>query len=122
MSDSGFAAPSPPAPKSATRSRRTSAAPKKADSDIEIDIDAAKPVVGDVNGEGEDGEDDEDDDEMDEDEFVVEKILSHVVQDGNIKFKVKWEGYEKKADQTWEDEDNLQWVPPWRAMVVVPRY
>jgi chromobox protein 1 len=39
---------------------------------------------------------------------VVEKILSHVVQeDGTLKFEVKWEGYEKKSDRTWEPEENL---------------
>lgn len=26
---------------------------------------------------------------------------------GNIKFHVKWEGYSKKADMTWEPEENL---------------
>ncbi|KAK7967074.1 uncharacterized protein PG986_001351 [Apiospora aurea] len=56
------------------------------------------------------GEEVEDDDEIGEDEFVVEKILDHqVLPDGNsIKYKVKWEGWEKKSDQTWEDEDNLK--------------
>lgn len=110
MSDSGagLIAPSPPRAKSASRSRRTSATPKKEESDAEVDMEDEKPIVGDVNGDGAEDDEDEDDDEMDEDEFVVEKIMSHVVQDGNIKFKVKWEGYEKKADQTWEDEDNLQ--------------
>ena len=27
---------------------------------------------------------------------------------GDLVFKVKWEGYEKKADQTWEPEDSLR--------------
>ena len=26
---------------------------------------------------------------------------------GTLRFQVKWEGYEKKADMTWEPEENL---------------
>ncbi|KAI1175198.1 heterochromatin protein one [Nemania sp. FL0916] len=57
-----------------------------------------------------DEEGDEDEEEgLEEDEYVVEKILAHRIEpDGSIKYKVKWEGYEKKSDQTWEDEDNLR--------------
>lgn len=33
------------------------------------------------------------------------------VYKGEITFRVKWEGYEKKADQTWEPEDGLLYVP-----------
>lgn len=41
--------------------------------------------------------------------YVVEKILNHLVddEDGAIKYEVKWAGYEKKADRTWEPEENL---------------
>ena len=28
--------------------------------------------------------------------------------DGQILFKIKWEGYEKVADRTWEPEENLE--------------
>ncbi|KAF3164944.1 hypothetical protein TWF788_000856 [Orbilia oligospora] len=52
-------------------------------------------------GEGEDGE---------EEEYVVEKILDHKYEDGILKYKVKWKGYEKKSDQTWEPEDTLEEV------------
>ena len=31
---------------------------------------------------------------------------------GNPLFEVKWEGYEKKSDRTWEPEENLAYVPP----------
>jgi len=62
---------------------------------------------------------------------VVEKILSHRI-DGNVcylanlvgqvgrkltklqnkpHFEVKWEGYEKKSERTWEPEVHLMWVP-----------
>lgn len=27
---------------------------------------------------------------------------------GEPRFEVKWEGYEKKSDRTWEPEENLQ--------------
>ncbi|KAI1748595.1 heterochromatin protein one [Xylaria castorea] len=67
--------------------------------------DGAKGDQDEENEEGEDG----DDEELDEDEYIVEKILAHVLEaDGSLKYKVKWEGYEKKADQTWEEEANLR--------------
>lgn len=41
-------------------------------------------------------------------EYVVEKILSHAFDaDGICKYEVKWLGYEKKEDRTWEPESNL---------------
>ncbi|KAK1767698.1 hypothetical protein QBC33DRAFT_54604 [Phialemonium atrogriseum] len=54
----------------------------------------------------EEGDDGEEDEELEE--YVVEKIISHQFQGGELKFEVKWEGYEKKADRTWEPEDNLK--------------
>ncbi|KAI0403266.1 heterochromatin protein one [Xylaria palmicola] len=70
---------------------------------------------GDGEEEGEEGEEDEeggegdDDEDLEEDEYIVEKILAHVLEaDGTLKYKVKWEGYEKKSDQTWEEETNLR--------------
>ncbi|RGP70682.1 putative chromatin-associated swi6 [Fusarium longipes] len=63
-----------------------------------------KPEYGsDEHGEGEDDED------LDEDEFVVEAIRKHFVdEDGTLKFQVKWEGYDAKKDLTWEPEENLR--------------
>ncbi|KAI0011454.1 heterochromatin protein one [Xylariaceae sp. FL0662B] len=62
-----------------------------------------------VKDEVENGAEAGDDEDLEEDEYIVEKIITHVVEaDGTLKFKVKWEGYEKKSDQTWEDEDNLK--------------
>ncbi|KAF4504787.1 hypothetical protein G6O67_008195 [Ophiocordyceps sinensis] len=59
------------------------------------------------DGEGGDGDGDEEVD-LDEDEFIVEAIKKHMVdEDGSLKFLVKWEGWEKKSDLTWEPEDNL---------------
>ncbi|KAF7536834.1 hypothetical protein G7054_g4241 [Neopestalotiopsis clavispora] len=86
---------------------------KKQDGDMEDDFDdAPAPVKGDVKMDEDDEDDDEkgegdEDEELDEDEFIVEKIVGHVYSKGEIKFKVKWEGYDKAEDQTWEDEDNL---------------
>ncbi|KAF5508220.1 Chromo domain-containing protein 2 [Colletotrichum fructicola] len=87
-------------------------------SDTKSDLDIPK-VTGDLNGsaaaangdddEDEDEDEDEDDDDLEADEYVVEKILDHQVgDDGLVNFRVKWEGYEKKADQTWEPEDSLK--------------
>ncbi|OLN85216.1 Chromo domain-containing protein 2 [Colletotrichum chlorophyti] len=54
-------------------------------------------------------QEDSEDEDLDADEYVVEKILDHqVADDGTVNFRVKWEGYEKKADQTWEPEDSLK--------------
>jgi chromobox protein 1 len=41
--------------------------------------------------------------------YIVENILNHLVddEDGTIKYEVKWAGFEKKADRTWEPEENL---------------
>ncbi|KAK4105271.1 chromo domain-like protein [Parathielavia hyrcaniae] len=45
---------------------------------------------------------------MEEEVYVVEKIMSHMMDNkGKLLFEVKWEGYEKKSDRTWEPEENL---------------
>lgn len=77
-------------------------------SDDESDIDVpdaipARPAKADPKVA--DDEDEDDDDE--EDEFQVEKILSHKVERGKIVYRVKWLGWEKDEDQTWEPVDNL---------------
>lgn len=62
-------------------------------------------AVSDVPDE-EDPEDEDDDEEVEE--YVVESIKQHMIDDyGNIKFQVKWEGYDSKKDLTWEPEENL---------------
>ncbi|KAJ5277416.1 hypothetical protein N7524_003569 [Penicillium chrysogenum] len=55
---------------------------------------------------------DEGDEEEEEDEeeglYVVEDIIEHAwLDDGTLKLFVKWKGYEKIEDHTWEDEDGL---------------
>ncbi|KAB8294267.1 hypothetical protein EYC80_009694 [Monilinia laxa] len=53
--------------------------------------------------------DEEGNEEQAEDEFVVEKILKHAIdEEGVLRFQVKWEGYDKKSDLTWEPEENLE--------------
>ncbi|KAI1814239.1 heterochromatin protein one [Poronia punctata] len=80
---------------------------KRSSSENDEDDDEMLDVVGDAKQNGDD--EDEEDEDLDEDEYIVEKIIAHVVEsDGSLKFKVKWEGYEDKADQTWESEDNLR--------------
>ncbi|KAI0877438.1 heterochromatin protein one [Hypoxylon argillaceum] len=65
-------------------------------------------VLGD-DAKGDEDEEAGDDEDLEEDEYIVEKILGHVLEaDGTLKYKVKWEGYEKKSDQTWEEEENLR--------------
>ncbi|KAH8816062.1 hypothetical protein F5884DRAFT_207431 [Xylogone sp. PMI_703] len=74
-------------------------------------------VKADGEGEGENEklfvaseDEEEDDEEVGDDEYVVEAITNHMIDDetGELTFEVKWEGYEKKSDRTWEPEDNLQ--------------
>ncbi|OCK81637.1 hypothetical protein K432DRAFT_11089 [Lepidopterella palustris CBS 459.81] len=65
--------------------------------------DAEEEAEDDAKENGEGGGDDEG-----EEEYVVEKIISHAFDvDGVCKYEVKWLGYEKKSDRTWEPEANL---------------
>jgi chromobox protein 1 len=67
-------------------------------------------VADDVKNEEEEDDDEDDDDEGDGEVFVVEKILNHRAdfEDNEMRYEVKWKGYEKKSDRTWETEENLQ--------------
>ena len=38
-----------------------------------------------------------------------------------MRYHVKWKGYEKKADRTWETEENLEFVPSLR-LTPIPIY
>lgn len=43
------------------------------------------------------------------DRYVVEKIITHdFTEDGTLIYQVKWQGFEKVADRTWEPEANLE--------------
>ncbi|KAK4201097.1 putative heterochromatin factor HP1 [Triangularia verruculosa] len=86
--------------------RRSGKKAQKHSEPLEEDFDEPEAQNGDVAEEDE--EDEEDDGEEEAEVYVVEKILSHMIgKDGEPLFEVKWEGYEKKADRTWEPEDNL---------------
>ncbi|KAJ6261301.1 hypothetical protein Dda_3970 [Drechslerella dactyloides] len=56
-----------------------------------------------VEDEGQDG-----DGEEGEGVYTVEKILDWKYDEEGLKYKVKWKGYEKKSDQTWEPENVLE--------------
>ncbi|WPH02641.1 Hypothetical protein R9X50_00550600 [Acrodontium crateriforme] len=57
-------------------------------------------------------EDDDDDDEDEEDEYKVEKILNHdFTEEGITIYQIKWLGYDKKSDLTWEPVENLNNAP-----------
>ena len=60
-----------------------------------------------------DDDDDDDDEEEGDDEYVVEEIIDHqFYEDGMLHYLVKWKGYEKKSDRTWEPTENLAYVFP----------
>jgi chromobox protein 1 len=127
-SDIDFDAPAPVTKKTNRDKKRTSYKDEEPEELKTEDIPAAEEEDGEDDEDG--GEDDEEEEE--EDVYVVEKILSHVVQEdvsyptslsnfdmlgcrltpaqGTLKFEVKWEGYEKKSDRTWEPEENLVYV------------
>lgn len=52
-------------------------------------------------------EEDEDDDDEEGEEYRVEKVLKHRFNGADVEYLIKWFGYDKKADQTWEPLENL---------------
>ncbi|EKG12915.1 Cutinase [Macrophomina phaseolina MS6] len=45
----------------------------------------------------------------DDEVYVVEKIMGHLTDDdGIVKYEIKWLGYDRKSDRTWEPESNLE--------------
>lgn len=50
-------------------------------------------------------EDDEDEEEGEE--YRVEKVLKHRFAGGELEYQIKWLGYDKKEDLTWEPIENL---------------
>ncbi|KAJ5727284.1 hypothetical protein N7493_005104 [Penicillium malachiteum] len=68
--------------------------------------DSPKDEPVEENGD-ESNEGDDDDDE--EGVYVVEKITGHdFMDDGSLMLLVKWKGYEKKEDMTYEPEEGLK--------------
>ena len=77
------------------------------DSDESVDMVPAKAAQA-PEEDVEEEEDDEEDDEEEPDEYRVEKILKHDFNvDGTVLYQIKWLGYEKKSDLTWEPVENL---------------
>jgi chromobox protein 1 len=54
-------------------------------------------------------EEEEEEEDLEPDEFIVESITGHKLdlKTGELRFHVKWEGYDDPQDRTWEPEDNL---------------
>ncbi|KAK0709441.1 hypothetical protein B0T26DRAFT_742882 [Lasiosphaeria miniovina] len=74
----------------------------------EQDDEVDEPLLTTSDKNGDAGDSDGDDEELEEEEYVVEKIMSHMIDaQGKLLFEVKWEGYEKKSDRTWEPEENF---------------
>jgi len=82
--------------------------PQTFDSDSESEpvnrkVPADVEMEDDIEEEGEgDGE------ETGEDEYVVEAIKDHRFEGKTLMLLVKWKGYEKKSDMTWEPEENCE--------------
>ncbi|KAK3711432.1 hypothetical protein LTR37_009611 [Vermiconidia calcicola] len=83
-------------------------------SDDEMESDSAPdmiPAKGKIPTKADEVEDevDDEDDEEEPDEFRVEKVLKHdFTEDGTTIYQIKWLGYDKKADLTWEPIENLE--------------
>eukprot|EP00092_Neocalanus_flemingeri_P085540 GFUD01107642.1.p1 GENE.GFUD01107642.1~~GFUD01107642.1.p1 ORF type:complete len:332 (-),score=125.63 GFUD01107642.1:466-1461(-) len=50
---------------------------------------------------------DSDSEEEEEEDYEVEKILDKREEKGITKYLIKWVGYDKEEDNTWEPQDNL---------------
>ncbi|KAL7276906.1 hypothetical protein RUND412_000098 [Rhizina undulata] len=82
------------------------------DSDSDSDVIPAKPraknVVEELSDDPMEEEEGETGDmDVEEEEYIVEAIKDHKYEGKTLKLHVKWKGYEKKSDMTWEPEDNL---------------
>ena len=73
-----------------------------------VDVPDSIPARGKIPTKAEEEEDEEEDEEDEPDEYRVEKILKHDFGDeGVVLYQIKWLGYEKKSDLTWEPIENL---------------
>lgn len=78
--------------------------------DVPDIVPAKAKTVPEPEVEKEEDEEEEGSDEDDaEDEYRVERILKHDfhADDHHVIYLIKWLGFEKKADQTWEPVENL---------------
>ncbi|KAM0331539.1 hypothetical protein ACHAQA_003216 [Verticillium albo-atrum] len=110
QSDNDLDVQTPPARDRSTKSKSVEKKDEEMNDEPVENGDAESADIEQDGGDNEDGEEEGEDEDEDGDEevFIVEKILAHKVVDGDeLLFKVKWEGYTKKSDQTWEPEENL---------------
>ncbi|KAI9876231.1 MAG: hypothetical protein M1830_006966 [Pleopsidium flavum] len=56
---------------------------------------------GEVKDEAEEGDESEE-------VYLVERIVDHQIIDGVLKYEVRWFGYNRKEDNSWEPEENLE--------------
>lgn len=83
----------------------------EAHNDVDDEMRSESDIEGGF-GPGGDGDEDEEIEDEDDEIFIVEKILDHRIEnDGELRFKVKWEGYDEPGDLTWEPEENLESAP-----------
>jgi hypothetical protein len=61
----------------------------------EIELNATETALADLSSDATDSE-----------EFEVEAVRSHKVEDGTVKYCLKWKGYPEE-DNTWESESKL---------------
>ncbi|CAG7941156.1 unnamed protein product [Penicillium salamii] len=92
-----------------TPSNRTMPPPVEDVSDEETgDIPFNNAAKADDKQEDSDKQESDADDDEDDENYVVEKIVRHDwLDDGTLKFFVKWQGYSAIKDHTWEEEENL---------------
>ncbi|KFY86272.1 hypothetical protein V500_07724 [Pseudogymnoascus sp. VKM F-4518 (FW-2643)] len=111
LSESGSESPEvdaqgTPEPNNGRPSRPSNGHTKKMSEDASDDGEDEILAVRAEDKEEEEEEDEEE--EAEEDVFVVESIKNHMFdEDGQIRFQVKWEGYNRPSDMTWEPEENL---------------
>ncbi|KAK9368063.1 hypothetical protein V1509DRAFT_639956 [Lipomyces kononenkoae] len=77
---------------------------------IKKEVELVESESEEEDGEEEEEEEDEDDEEEDEDEdsYTVEAIKGHNFnKKGQLLFHIKWLGYDKPEDDSWEPESNL---------------
>ncbi|KAJ6095755.1 hypothetical protein N7486_006501 [Penicillium sp. IBT 16267x] len=80
----------------------------------DIPFRSAKDGTPDVKEDGkedakqENGDDSSEQDEDEEGLYIVESIAAHDFLKGTLLLHVKWKGYDKAEDMTWEPEENLK--------------
>ncbi|MCJ1316295.1 hypothetical protein MMC15_001616 [Xylographa vitiligo] len=82
-------------------------AKKQPESKVEEPEETEEPEEEAEAGEGEEKDDDDDEEE---EVYTVENVVAHAYDfpDEQVRYQVKWLGYDKKSDLTWETEENLQ--------------